>query len=75
MWSHKFPLKLEKSTRAISVSEERYLGAEMTCSLEKADDWERGTGLGRTAARKVSKVHESQGTFSRDVVQDRRWCM
>lgn len=72
MWSHKLPLKLEKSTRDISVSEERYLGGEMTSSLEKADGWEEDTGLGRTAAGKVSEVHESQGTFSRDMVQDRR---
>lgn len=65
MWSHNFPLKLEKSTRAISVSEECYLGGEMTSSLEEADGWERSTGLGRIATGRVSEVHESQGTFPR----------
>lgn len=66
MWSHNLPLKLEKTTRASSVSEERCLGGEMTSSLRKQMVGRGAQNWGEQQLRK------SQRAFSRDVVQDGR---
>lgn len=62
-YGHKLPLKLEKSSRAVSLSEERHLaGGGNNTSLQEMDSWKSGTASRRTAAENATEAHRPQGT-------------